>query len=289
MQQVQGTESHVSQKKTHESGHLHLQPLSWSILSWVKVQTGWGYCRCTLSYLIISQIKPSDIHPSLNWASSNTENKSFSLVCTGTYHRKRMTVSALISEMLNKMLMKDDLAGNKQLTSSAGHSGGFYLFFTNKKLSYIIAPLFHWSLIFSLNCLNDEKSFAVEGPFAFACIDNSAPKGHMHRNCNNFDTDTQWTKHLNTTHTITCYANVYLSCSTSRPIISCNRQNIGHFIIVRSQSIWILFGAGRSQYFYFFIVGTGHKGQICNDSLQSVVVFISSSPPILNIWIMFRG
>ena len=110
-----------------------------------------------------------------------------------------------------------------------------------------------------------KKSFAVEGPFAFACIDNSAPKGHMHRNCNNFDTDTQWTKeHLNTTHTITCYANVYLSCSTSRPIISCNRQNIGHFIIVRSQSIWILFGAGRSQYFYFFISGTGHKGQICN-------------------------
>ena len=24
------------------------------------------------------------------------------------------------------------------------------------------------------------------------------------------------------------------------------------------------FGAGRSQYFYFFISGTGHKGQICN-------------------------
>ena len=82
MQQVQGIESHVSQKKTHESGHLHLQPLSWSILSWVKVQTGWGYCRCTLSYLIISQIKPSDIHP-FNWVSSNTENKSFPWVCTG--------------------------------------------------------------------------------------------------------------------------------------------------------------------------------------------------------------
>ena len=45
------------------------------------------------------------------------------------YDRKRMTVSALISEMLNKMLMKDDLAGNKQLTAIAGHSGGFYLFF----------------------------------------------------------------------------------------------------------------------------------------------------------------
>ena len=45
------------------------------------------------------------------------------------YDRKRMTVSALISEMLNKMLMKDDLAGNKQLRASAGHSGGFYLFF----------------------------------------------------------------------------------------------------------------------------------------------------------------
>ena len=79
----------------------------------------------------------------LKWASSNTENKSFSLVCTGIDHRKRMTVPALISEMLNKMLMKDDLAGNKQLTARAGHSGGFYLFFTNKNLSYIIAPLFH--------------------------------------------------------------------------------------------------------------------------------------------------
>ena len=30
------------------------------------------------------------------------------------------------------------------------------------------------------------------------------------------------------------------------------------------------------------------KSAICNDSLQSVV-FTSSSPPILNIWIMFRG
>ena len=74
------------------------------------------------------------------------------------------------------------------------------------------------------------------------------------------------TSKLNTHNHMLCKCEdpVYLSCSTSRPIISCNHQNIGHFIIVRSQSIWILFGAGRSQYFYFFISGTGHKGQICN-------------------------
>ena len=41
-------------------------------------------------------------------------------------------------------------------------------------------------------------------------------------------------------------------------------RNRSLYHIVRSQSIWILFGAGRSQYFYFFISGTGHKGQICN-------------------------
>ena len=77
--------------------------------------------------------------------------------------------------------------------------------------------------------------------------------------------DKRTSKHNTHSHMVCeCEDPVYLSCSTSRPIISCNHQNIGHFIIVRSQSIWILFGAGRSQYFYFFISGTGHKGQICN-------------------------
>ena len=137
-----------------------------------------------------------------------------------------------------------------------------------------------------------KKSFAVEGPFAFACIDNSAPKGHMHRNCNNFDTDTQWTKeHLNTTHTITCYANVYLSCSTSRPIISCYHQNIGHFITLSGRRVFEFYSELADLNISIsssLAPDIKDKSAICNDSLQSVV-FISNSPLILNIWIMFRG
>ena len=54
---------------------------------------------------------------------------------------------------------------------------GLLPFFTNKKLSYIIAPLFHWSLIFSLNCLNVEKVFCSGGTFCFCLHWQLSPQG----------------------------------------------------------------------------------------------------------------
>ena len=187
------TRNRISRKseKTHESGHLHLQPLSWSILSWVKVQTGWGYCRCTLSYLIISQIKPSDIHP-FNWVSSNTENKSFPWVCTGIdRHIWSQTHDSISSDRWDvKQDVEQDVEQDVKQDVDERWSGreqtidshrrplrGLLPFFTNKKLSYIIAPLFHWSLIFSLNCLNDEKVFCSGGTFCFCLHWQLSPQG----------------------------------------------------------------------------------------------------------------
>ena len=53
-----------------------------------------------------------------------------------------LIANALISEMLNKMLMKDDLAGNKQLTAIAGHSGGFYLFLPTRNFLTLLLLCF---------------------------------------------------------------------------------------------------------------------------------------------------